>query len=345
MRQRRINFSGLWGLLWAVCLGASGSAAEPAAKVKLATLAPKGSSFHHALQEMGEKWRQAPGGAVTLTLFTDGSMGGEVDMVRKMRIGQIQAAALTAVGLSEIEKSVSALQFMPMMFRSWEEVDYVLEKLAPTLEKKFADKGYVVLFWTYAGWVKFFSRQPAAHPDDYKKAKIFSWAGSREGFDLMRRLGYKPVALETADILPGLQTGLIDAVPTIPVYANAGQFYNQASHMLDMNWAPIVGGAVITKKVWDRISPAGQTALREAAAAAGRKIKEQSRKENDEAVEAMRKRGLKVQPLTPENEKAWRRVAEEIYPSIRENLVPADMFDAVQKLLREFRAAQSPAKP
>ena len=335
-----------------VCLGLAAGlwacqsrAAQPANRVKLATLAPKGSSFHHTLQQMGEKWREAPDGGVALTLFTDGSMGGEADMVRKMRIGQIQAAALTAVGLAEINNDVSALQLMPMMFRSWDEVEHALEKLRPRLERNFAEKGFVVLFWTDAGWVRFFSKAPLAYPDDLKRMKLFAWAGSPDWLDVMKDLGYKPVSLETAEILPGLQTGLIDAVPTIPVFANAGQFYNQAPHMLEMDWAPIVGGGVITKKAWDKISPAAQQALRKAAQEAGQKIRVRSRKENEEAVEAMKKRGLKVQPLTPEIEAAWRKGVGDLYPKIRGKLVPAEMFDEVQKLLREYRASGAKASP
>ena len=116
------------------------AAADTAAKIKLATLAPKGTSFHQILQSMGEKWRQSPGGGVALTIYTDGTMGGEADMVRRMRAGQIQAGMLSVGGLAEIEDSVRALQNMPMMFRSLDEVDYVRQKLQPMLEKKFLDK-------------------------------------------------------------------------------------------------------------------------------------------------------------------------------------------------------------
>lgn len=328
-----------WGLavLAAALLGGWPGQSAPV-QVKLATLAPKGSSFHIILMEMGEAWRQAPEGGVRLTIYADGTMGGESDMVRKMRFGQLQAAALTAVGLREITPSVAALQFMPMMFRSWDEVEYVLEQMAPRLDKEFADKGFVVLFWSYAGWVKYFSKEPALYPEDFKRMRVFTWAGGVEEQRLMRSLGYNPVPLETADILPALQTGLINAAPAPPVFANAAQFHTQVSYMLDLNWAPIVGGAVITRQVWTKLPPATQAAVRQAAQQAGAKMKERSRKENDEAVQAMQKRGLKVTPVTPEVEAVWRRVAEQVYPDIRGSIVPADEFDLVQRLLKEFRA-------
>lgn len=319
--------------------------AQTPTRVRLATLAPKGSSFHQILLAMGEKWRQGPGGGAALTLYTDGTMGSEADMVRRMRIGQLQAAMLTVNGLAEIEESVTALQNMPMMFRSLDEVDFIRDKLRPELERRLLAKGFVVLFWGDAGWVRFFSKAPVVHPDDLKKTKLFTTAGNTQMLDLMKAYGLQPVPLETNDILPGLQTGLITAVPSIPYYALAGQFYGPASHMLELNWAPLVGGTVITKKLWDSIPAEAKPVLLAAAAEAGAQIKARSRAEGEEAVAAMKKRGLTVHPVPPDVEAAWRRLAEQAYPQIRGKLVPAEMFDEVVRLLREHRAAAAQANP
>jgi len=242
--------------------------------------------------------------------------------------------------LTEIDDSVAALQKMPMMFRSWEELDHLREKLRPALEKRFYDKGFVVLFWGDAGWVRFFSKEPALRPADYRKMKVFAWAGDNPQVDIMKSLGYQPVVLEISDILPGLQTGMINMVPSTPFYALIGQFYRHAPYMLDMNWVPIVGAVVVTRKAWDAMSPEGQKALRQAGDLAGVELRAISRRENEESVEAMRKRGLKVQPVTPELEAEWRKVAEHAYPMIRGNMVPAELFDEVQRLLHEYRSGQ-----
>ncbi len=311
---------------------------QAAVRVRLGTLAPKGSSYHQILLGMAEKWRQAPGGGVSLTIFSDGSMGGEADMVRRMRVGQIQSGLLTVVGLSAIDPSVSALQDMPMMFHSLDEVDYVRQKLSPTIERKLLEKGFVVLFWGDSGWVRFFSKQPVLYPADMKKMKLFTWAGDAHQLDIMKAGGYQPVPLETNDILPSLQTGLITAVPSTPFYALAGQFYGPAPHMLDLNWAPLVGGAVITKKSWDSIPSSAQEIVLKAAKEAGEQIQIKSRAEGNEAVDAMKKRGLIVHPVTSEIEAAWHKAAEEVYPKIRGTIVPSDLFDEVQKLLQEYRA-------
>ncbi len=324
-------------VLAAVIHPADVSAQEPV-KISLGTLAPRGTSWHRSLLEMGERWRAAQGAGAAFIVYTDGSQGGEADMVRRMRVGQLNAALLSVVGLSEIDDSVAALQKMPMVFRSWDELDYLREKLRPTLEKRFLDKGFVVLFWGDGGWVRFFSKEPALHPADYRRMKMFAWAGDNPQVDIMKTLGYQPVVLEISDILPALQTGMINVVPSTPFYALIGQFYGHAPYMLDMNWVPIVGAVVITRKAWDAMSPSGQKALREAGDIAGAQLRAISRRENDESVEAMKKRGLKVQPVTPEVEAEWRRIAEQAYPMIRGKMVPAEMFDEVQRLLREYRA-------
>jgi TRAP-type C4-dicarboxylate transport system substrate-binding protein len=327
--------------IWLIVVG-SAFAADATVKIKLGTLVPRDSSPHQSLKAMAEKWRQAPGGGVQLIIFTDGTQGGEADMVRRMRIGQLQAAVLSGTGMAEIDDSVAALQTMPLVYRSLDEVDYVREKLRPELEQRIAAKGFVVLFLADAGWVKFFSRKPAVTPEDLRRQKLFAWAGDNNALDIMKAAGYQPVPLETADILPGLQTGLIDALAAPPFFALAGQFYGPAPHMLDMNWAPLLGACVITKKTWDRLPSETQKAMRAAAEMAGDEIRTQARKEMTEAVEAMNKRGLIVHELTPEAEAAWRRLAESVYPKIRGTLVPVDMFDEVQQLLTEYRAGKKP---
>lgn len=270
-------------------------AADP--QLRIGTLAPKNSLYHRQLMALGEAWRTAQGGHGKYLVYPDGSQGGETDMVRRMRIGQLQGGLLSVVGLREIEPSIAALQNMPMMFKSWDEVDYVREKMRPAMEKKFLEKGFVVLAWGDAGWVRFFSKEPAFAPNDFKKMKFFAWGAEADQQEIMKSLGYTPVPLETADILPAIQTGMINAVPSTPYFALATQIYTTANNMLDMNWAPVVGALIITKKAWDELSPDGQGAVREAGVKVGVQLRAKARQEVDEAVDAMKKRGLTVNKI------------------------------------------------
>lgn len=324
-----------------VLLAATVLPAAPA-KVKLGTLAPRGSSYHQSLQQMGEAWKKATGGDVQVTVYTDGAMGGEADVVRKMRIGQVQAALVTGVGLSEIDQSVTCLQMMPMVFRSLEEFEAVSAKMRPDLERRLAAKGFVVLFWVDAGWIHFFTKDPVRTPDEMKRVKLFSWAGDNAGVEILKAGGYQPVPIETADILPGLQTGLIDGIPTIPYYVLTTQIDKHCPHMLDLNWAPLIGGCVITQKAWDAMPPASREAMKAAAEEAGRQITAQGRREAVEATAALQKRGMKVLPVTPDLQAQWETRAEAFYPKIRGAMVPADLFDEVRGLVKEYRAAAKP---
>ena len=324
-------------LLLAALVPAEG-AANPVV-IRMATVLPKGTSYHRVLQAMGEEWRKAPNGGVALTLFTDSTMGDEADIVRRMRVGQLQGAALSVMGLSEIDRSVTALQYMPMMFRSLEEVDLIREKLRPRLEAALLSKGFVALFWSDAGWIRFFSKEPALMPEDFRRFQMFAWSGDNYQVDLMKSLGYQPVPLVMGDILPGLQTGMISSIALAPFYALAGQVYGPAPYMLELNWAPLVGAAVVSRKAWEVLPADTRDALRAAANRAGAEMKIRGRAEAEQSVEAMKKRGLKVQALTPAAEAAWRKIAGSVYPKIRGAMVPAELFDQVRAWLDEQRAA------
>jgi TRAP-type C4-dicarboxylate transport system substrate-binding protein len=320
-------------LLLILCAGFSLPAAVT---IKLATLAPRGTSPHQVLLEMRQQWQQT--GAVDLRIYPDGTMGGDSAMVSRMQVNQLQAAVLTVVGLSEIDNSVTALQYMPMMFDSLDEVDYVQEQLRPEIERRLAAKGYVVLFWGDLGWVRMFSKTPVSRPDELKKLKMFTWSGDVKQVDLMKAIGLQPVPLETADIPSSLQSGLISAVPMPPMFALASQITTSAPYMLELNYAPLLGAAVVTQSAWSSIPEASRAALLISAQQTGGKMRTRNRAESDEAVEAMKKRGLKVRTVPPELAAEWHQLAEQAYPKIRGNLVPAHFFDQVVELLKKYRA-------
>ena len=308
--------------------------------IKLATVAPKGSVYHRVMQDIGEAWRKAQGGNARFIIYTDGTQGTEAETVRRMRVGQLQASMLTVSGLLEIEPSVTALQFMPATFRNWDEVDYVLEKLGPDLEHRFEQKGYKLLLWGMGGWVQFFSARPRMMPDDFRDAKIFTWAGTPEQAPMMISMGFNPVVLDLPDLLPALQSGMIDVVPVAPIWALSGQFYRYAPHMLKTNWAPIVGATVISMKTWNTMRPEAREAMMEAAAQAEVTLREHRKKLDGEAIAAMQARGLEVSEPDAVAHREWVQLVSTIWPKIRGSLVPEETFDRVHELLANYRAAQ-----
>jgi TRAP-type transport system periplasmic protein len=338
MNRRRLLQNGLACLCIVAAHASHG--AEPV-RIKVGTLAPKGSIYQRVLQEMGEAFRAAEGPGAAFTIYGDGSQGSEADVVRRMRIGQLNAAMMTVVGLTEIDPSAGVLQKMPLFFDSWEEVEHVGQALRPDIERRFLDKGFVVVLWAEAGWVRFFSKQPAVHPADLKGRRIFAWAGDSEQVGIMKALGYAPVVLETADIMPGLQTGLIDTVPASPTFALAAQLDQTAPNMIDVRWAPVVGALIVTRKAWDAMTPGARDALRRSAPRAAQMLRDHQLRSDPEAVAAMQKRGLRVLRPSAEQSAAWKQLAERVYPMIRGKTVPAAVFDQAQRLRAEYRAAKA----
>jgi TRAP-type C4-dicarboxylate transport system substrate-binding protein len=311
--------------------------------IKMATLAPEGSSWYRVLREMGDVWKKASNGAVTLRIYPGGVAGDEDAVIRKMRVGQLQAAAITGMGLTYLDRAFYALH-IPMAFASDEEFDYVRERMAPQLTHRLEEKGLVVLNWGDAGWVHFFAKKPFSRPAEIKQMKLFVWAGDSSLVQLYKDTGFNPVPLSAVDVLPSLQTGMINAFDTTPLAALAFQWFGLAPYMADLRWAPLGGATVIDRKVWLGIPEDLRGKILEASREAGRRLRDEIRRLNDEAVKVMVKNGLKVIPVPPDAQAEWRKMAEGAYPKARGKIIPADAFDAALKFRDEYRATRGGRK-
>ncbi len=312
--------------------------------VKMATVAPEGSQYHLILREMAEKWKTASGGAVEVRLYPGSVAGDDVDVVRKMRLGTLNAALLTSTGVAAIDKTVYAME-IPMLYRSYEEVDHVLGKMAPKLEAALEAKGFVVLNWADAGWVRFFTKVPVTRPDEMKPLKLFAWAGDPEAIEIWKGAGFNPVPLPSTEISTALQTGLVAALPTTPQAAVILQWYTHARNMTDVKWAVLLGATLINKATWEKIPVAVRPALLAAAREAGARLREETRKSGDRDIQAMKKRGLNVVVVDPKGEALWRATAESVYDRIRGRILPAEAFDEARRHLADFRAKKAAAGP
>lgn len=312
--------------------------AQAQQRMKLGTAAPSGSSFHTILKEMGREWKKQN---VNLKVYPGGIKGGEAQMVRDMRNGGLDVCLLSAIGLAEIDPTMESLQSIPLMFHSLDEFDYVAARLQPRLAKRLREKGFVVLFWADAGWVRFFTKTPVTRPDDLRKLKLFTWAGDVLAVDLYTRNRFQPVVLETDDILPSLKTGMIEAVPMPPYVALMTQVYVDAPYMLDLKWAPLAGALVVSEKSWNDLSPGAQRALARSAGEAGAKMKATNRLESDAAVAAMTRRGLRTMAVSPAVEEEWRAVAARTWPALREKKITPELFDEIVRLVAEYRRQHS----
>ncbi len=304
--------------------------------VKMATLVPEGSSWQLILKEAAAKWKQLSNGRVTVNIYPGGVAGDDPDVVRKMKLGTLNAGVLTAVGVAEIDRSVYSL-CVPMMYASYDEAYYVLEKVRPQLEAAIEKQGFVVLNWADGGWVHFFGQKPVAVPDDLRKLKLFAWAGDTDSIEIMKSVGLNVRPLPSTEIATALQTGLVNAVPVSPQIAVVAQYYNYAKNMTDLNWELLLGATVILKSVWDRIPAELHAPFMEVMKEAGARLREEVRKDGDRSVEAMKKRGLNVVAVDAKSRELWIEMAESTYPMIRGRVVPQAAFDEALKYRNEYR--------
>lgn len=311
--------------------------------VRMATLVPDGSSWHLILKETAEKWRQLSGGRVTVRLFAGGVAGDDPDVVRKMRLGTLNAGVLTSVGLAEIDKSVYALG-IPLMYDSYDEVYAVHEKMRAKLEASFEQKGFVVLNWADGGWVHFFTKKPVAVPDDLRALKMFVWAGDPDSVELWRSVGFNPVPLPATDIAMGLQTGLVETIGAPPQVTIISNYFTNARNMTDLRWQLLLGATVISKATWEKIPADVRPALAAAAHEAGVRLQKEIRDAEGRDIEAMKKRGLNVVPVSAAQKAEWAKLTVSLYPRIRGKIVPAEAFDEALRYRDEYRKQHGAAK-
>src|SRR5262245_10989222 len=262
---------------------------EAAVVVRLGTLAPAGSSWELILKRMGVEWSKATADELRLRIYAGGTVGDESEMIRKMRIGQLQAAAISNAGLAEIDPSAYALM-LPMMFASYEEWDHVRQKVNPRLEEKLKEKGFVVLAWSDVGWVYFFTKKPMKTPADLRAMKLAGSHTESRTIDIFKWAGFNPVPISTVDMLTGLQTGLIDSLYLPLILAEGSQYYRQAPYMTDMKWAPLQCAVVMHEKGWAGLSAEQRTEVLRITQKVGEELRATNREQEGRSLDAMKAR-------------------------------------------------------
>jgi len=320
----------------ALLAGAASVAAQNRMRVRIGTVVPKGSLWDETLQRIRQEWIKIVGDRLEVTIIASGQLGDEPSMVRDARQGKIQAVGLSSIGLARIDSGVACLQ-IPMLLESYEELDYVRDRMAPELERRIEAQNFKVLHWADGGWVYAFSKTPAPTPADLKKLKLFTSAGDPTTEALYKDLGFNVVPLAMTDLVPFLQNGTVEAFATVPLFAQLQELYRLAPNMTNIKWTPLVGGTVITKAAWDNLPNEHKPALLDAAQRQGSRLRAEIRKMDDDAIKAMQARKLNVIAVDESGRRAWEGEAQRAFPKLRGNYCPADLFDTVVKLRNEYR--------
>jgi TRAP-type transport system periplasmic protein len=305
--------------------------------IKLGTLAPQGSSWHNLLKEQAEKWSEASGGKVKLKIYAGGTQGSEGDMVRKMGVGQLQAASITSIGLHDISPE-SMVFSTPGLF---DERDFreTFPKLEAQLSAALEAKGYLVLAWAQVGMVSIFCSKPYTTPESAADAKFFAWDGDPAAVEAYKAAGFRAVVLSSTDIVPSLQTGMINCVAQVPAYILTARLFEKANNMMDYPWAYLIGATVVRKEAWEKVPADLRPKLLAIAKDISGRIDGEVKRLNDDAVAAMVKQGMTVVKV---DNASWEKAAKRTWPILRGKMVPEAFFDQTLKARDDVRKARAP---
>jgi TRAP-type transport system periplasmic protein len=302
--------------------------------IKLASVAPEQSPWGSALNQLAVDWLRISGGDVRLQVFHNAIAGEESDVLRKIRIGQLQAGVFTSSGMKQIVPEVFSVS-VPFMIRSEEQLDYVMERIRPDLEELFEESRLHVLAWSRAGWVHFFSRDPVTYPDDLKSQRLASDPNDLELQQAFKVMGYTPIPMPQPELLTSLNSGLVDAFYTSPLVAGGYQWFGLAPHMLDLKVAPFLGAIIISDTAWRRIPNSIKDELMAAARAVAEQIDDDVRQLEADAVRSMERYGLQVMHPTAAVERAWIDDVGGYDDAILEIFEPI-MTQRVREILNDF---------
>ena len=301
--------------------------------IKMATLAPEGTEVYGVLLEIGQEWKNITKGKVQVKIYPGGIVGDERDMVRKMRIGQIHGAAMTSEGLSEIVPEFAGF-FIPLIFQTYDDINKVKIGLLPKLKRKMNEGGFELINLNDFGWVHWFSKEKIKTPEDLKRQKFFTWAGDFRWEQIWVEAGYNPVPLASTDILSGLQTGLINTIPTMPIFALSQQSFGIANKMLDLKWGIVVAGIIVDSKIWNKIPKKYHNEMISVANEILLKNQNTNRASEKEAMEVMVENGLQIYKPTQKELNLWKEEVKKFESLLTKEVIPIDIYQEVIKLIK-----------
>lgn len=325
------------GIAIGIMLWISGTAWSQKYTIKFATIAPDGSTWMNIMKELDQELRKQTNAQVGFKIYGGGVLGDELDVLRKIRIGQLHAAGFTGVGMGEIAPEVRILD-APFLFQNYEQVDHIYQKYGDTFAASFAKNGYEVLGWAEVGFVYIFTKHPVATPADLGKMKMWVWEGDPVAEATFKAFGINPVPLSIIDVMTALQTNMVDGVYTSPLAAVSLQWFTKVGYMVDLPLADASGAILISEKMYQKIPANYQQILKQLCQKYMARLTQLSRKENQEAIEILKKNGIKVTKIT---DPATLANYDKIGATARRQLVgpyySQELLEQVESAIKQFR--------
>jgi TRAP-type C4-dicarboxylate transport system substrate-binding protein len=316
------------------------SASVGAATLKIATLAPAGTTWMNEMQAGASQIKQRTEGRVKLKFYPGGVMGNDQSVHRKIKIGQLQGGAFTPGGLAQVNASIQALG-LPMMFDTYAEVDYVRARMAPVLKQKMEASGFVILGISDGGLVRILSREPMRNLESIRASKVWIPEGDQVGQIVFRALGITPVALPISDVFTGLQTGLIETLAVNSTGAIAFQWHTSTSYMTKAPIGYLIGVLAIQKKAFDKLSAQDQLVVREEIEKVFKRLDVLNRSDDAAAMAALKKHGITFVTPDPGEVERWKSIADgAIDEMAASGTISPEIVSQVRVYLQEFRSSQ-----
>lgn len=308
--------------------------------IKFATLAPDGSTWMNVMKEFSTSLEKKSGGTIKFKIYPGGIQGDEKDVIRKIRINQLHSAGFTGVGLGTILPEVRILD-TPFLFKNLNEVDFIAKKFFDRFANGFEEKGYILLGWAEVGWVYIYSNKPIYSEEDMKGVKMWMWEGDPISKATFEAFDVNPIPLSITDVLTSLQTGLIGGVYSSPLACVALQWHTKVSYVLDVPLANSNGAVLISKRMFNKLTPDQQKILKEEGQKYFTKLTRLSRQDNEKAKKTMFDYGMKKTEIKDpklfvefeaRGEKARRSLVGELYDQ--------QLLDDVENALKEYRKTE-----
>ncbi len=285
-----------FGLAAAVLSGATLTRADDDEKItiKIATQAPKGTVWVNALEALNKEIKEKA--KVEFVFFCGGTMGTEGEVARKIQARDLGGGLFTGIGLGDVLPEARILE-LPFFYETTEEIDLVKKELEPDLKKHFEEKGYVFLGWAEVGWAYIFSKEESKKLEDLKKRKIWLWSGDPLAEATFKEFGLAGTPLSLPDVLPSLESGMIDSVYNSPYGLIGLQWHSKVKFMSRMSVGHGTGALLVGKQEWEKISAKKREKVAKIARTHLDKLVVDIRAKNEASVAELEKNGVKVIPI------------------------------------------------
>jgi TRAP-type C4-dicarboxylate transport system substrate-binding protein len=313
------------------------SVAKEEAKVtiKMSTLAPRKSYIVEIMNEFRDEVRKITNNEVSFKIYPGGIQGDDIEVIRKIRQKQLHGGIFVGPGLGRIASPVRVTE-IPFVFRNNEEVLYVRRELADTMDKYFADAGFVVLGWRSLGFVYLFSKKPLISIDELRKQKVWVWGDDPMMTAAYRALGVKPIPLSVTDVLTSLSANLIDVATITPFGAIALRWHTKFKYITDLPGGNGMGAVVVTKEIWDKISPESQKIIKETAKFHFDRLTRSNIVADKASLDALKRQGISITHFR-EPEKVIEEMGKKARESVVGTVYSRELLDRTLSLLEEYR--------